>query len=303
MYLGDILISIFYRICQQIENDSLKFFFIHHRDERVIHVIGHMHLSGVEVVLVFGDEAADGPAEMDGLRMTDDAARGELVIKRELFNEAREIIRAGGDRVQVLHLLFLRSSESELQRFGVAHDGCERSPKVMRDAGEKNFAARIRMRTFGDTAFEIRLHRAEGVAHLPELVIAVVIDDDIEIAVLNRSCSHRELLERDQHFISCDDVEMVIHSGGERDDEEHDRSKGAVDFDRVMRVIRGKVGRREEQQHQGGEDRNADEEKDLCHHLLRQPVLRLLEKKGVFDILFHTNLERGGGCGGNLGYE
>lgn len=42
-----------------------------------------MHLSGVEVVLVFCDEAADDLAEREGLRMTDDAARGELVGKRK----------------------------------------------------------------------------------------------------------------------------------------------------------------------------------------------------------------------------
>mgnify|MGYP001150110694 FL=1 len=234
------------------------------------------------------------------LRMTDDAARGELVVKRELFDEAREVICAGGDRVQVLHLLFLRPPESELQSFGVAHDGCERGPKVMCDAGEKDLAARIRMRALGDTAFKIGLHRAEGVAHLPELVIAVVIDDDIEIAMLDRSCSHRQLLERDQHLVSGNVVEMVIHPGGERDDEEHDRSKGTVDFDRVMRVIRGKVGRREKQEHQCGEDRNADEEKDLYHHLLRQPVLRLLEKKGVFDGFFHTNLDGEGETAGAI---
>lgn len=81
------------------------------------------------------------------------------------------------------------------------------------------------------------------VSHLPGLVIAVVIDDDIEIAMLDRSCSHRQLLERDQHLVSGHVVEMVIHPSG-RDDEEHDHSKGTVDFDRVMRVIRGKVGRR-----------------------------------------------------------
>ena len=168
----------------------------------------------------------------------------------------------------------------------------------MCDAGEKDLAARIRMRALGDTAFKIGLHRAEGVAHLPELVIAVVIDDDIEIAMLDRSCSHRQLLERDQHLVSGHVVEMVIHPGGERDDEEHDRSKGTVDFDRVMRVIRGKVGRREKQQHQCGEDRDADEEKDLYHHLLRQPVLRLLEKKGVFDGFFHTSLDGEGETAG-----
>lgn len=78
---------------------------------------------------------------------------------------AREVICAGGDRVPGTASAFPSSApESELQSFGVAHDGCERGPKVMCDAGEKDLAARIRMRALGDTAFKIGLHRAEGVA-------------------------------------------------------------------------------------------------------------------------------------------